>query len=213
MVQSEAPLTWRMYQQYYVGDPLFLEGSSGTGDEEFESTYIHTAEARSVTGKGIKEKFEEEKAIQRQSIYDCPPILDVPKVPRLICIYGTNLTTEVSYYFKRSKGTFSLDSAADSMSKTAQPANPSGLMIKGGVGYEREVEGATKSGDGTVPYCSLAYPREWVKMMEERNIPKDDRVKIQMIEVQGAEHREMLKDESVLMHILSTVSSFDQTLL
>ena len=59
-----------------------------------------------------------------------------------------------------------LDPAADEHSNNKSYANPKGLHISYGIGVETCTTQQTigkncKSGDGTVPYCSLALPRLW----------------------------------------------------
>jgi len=142
---------------------------------------------------------------ERRESYDVPPMLDAPPLHNLFCIYGINLATEVSFYMKKGKSTkIGLDTAADSMSKKVTQSNPSGLTIKGGIGFEtkttpQRVGGLCASGDGTVPYASLTYPKIWTQMAKERGSP----LNVEFTEIQGAEHRKMLADESVIINVLS----------
>lgn len=61
----------------------------------------------------------------------------------------------------------------------------------GGIAYEtkatqqNKLRGRTRSGDGTVPYASLSYCSNW-----------SDEIDVTIEELEGAEHREILKDKS-----------------
>ena len=55
-----------------------------------------------------------------------------------------------------------------------------------------------------VPYCSLNYPRVW--MREKRD--SKSKQNIQIIEVDGAEHRDMLIHEFVLYSVAVLASNF-----
>lgn len=65
-------------------------------------------------------------------------MLRPPPVENLWVLYGINLNTEVSYYFKPHKtqqGRYVLDAAADKYShKKIAGVNPRGLRISGGIG-------------------------------------------------------------------------------
>ena len=82
---------------------------------------------------------------------------------------GVNLPTEVSYYFEVDQETkeVTLDKSADQMSEHVQEGNPAGLRIRGGIGYEvpstpqPSLDMRKRSGDGTVPYCSLSHTTQW----------------------------------------------------
>ena len=80
---------------------------------------------------------------------------------------GVNLDTETAYYFKDKGGKLSADTTMDKESCRITPNNPSGLKINTGVGYETSdtsqpfLDGACRSGDGTLPYSSMAYARVW----------------------------------------------------
>ena len=68
--------------------------------------------------------------------------------------------------------------------------------MKGGVLLETE-KGAGKSGDGTVPFASMNHCRTWA----------NDGCKVKVVELQGADHREILADsnfhQTVLKHVVS----------
>jgi len=135
------------------------------------------------------------------------PIFQPPPIDNLWVIYGVNLPTEVSYFFKPSKAKrkrLQLDSAADKFTyQKIAFINPRGLKITDGVAFEMrntyQPNARThRSGDGTVPYVSLNFPATW---RESKDAPKD----IKIVEVEGAEHREMLNNEAVFYHILKFV--------
>ena len=77
-------------------------------------------------------------------------------------------------------------------------SNPAALKISNGIGFEtfntkQPILGNRRcSGDATLPYASMAYAREWRKAG----------VDVDVIEIDGAEHREMMSDKCVIFHIL-----------
>eukprot|EP00009_Paramoeba_aestuarina_P010426 CAMPEP_0201535998 /NCGR_PEP_ID=MMETSP0161_2-20130828/60674_1 /ASSEMBLY_ACC=CAM_ASM_000251 /TAXON_ID=180227 /ORGANISM="Neoparamoeba aestuarina, Strain SoJaBio B1-5/56/2" /LENGTH=109 /DNA_ID=CAMNT_0047941459 /DNA_START=360 /DNA_END=685 /DNA_ORIENTATION=- len=108
--------------------------------------------------------------------------------------------TEVGYYLQKDgKNRLAMDMSADRYSgKKLAGLNPRGLVIQEGIAYEtpETFQHSTKehkSGDGTVPYCSLSYAeRVW-----------SDSVHVYAIEIEEAEHREMLNNEAVLNALLA----------
>lgn len=131
--------------------------------------------------------------------------------PNLWVLYGTNLNTEVSYYFKPHKndnGRYVLDVGSDKYSEQKIGGiNPRGLRIVGGIGFETPQTfqanvRANKSGDGTVPYCSLSYAFKWQEMAEAGNLPLKH---VRVTEIDGADHREMLNNAAVFDAIISRV--------
>lgn len=101
-----------------------------------------------------------------------------------------------------------MDKDADKFSnQKLEGINPAGFRIKGGIGYEtkdtfQQSARANKSGDGTVPYCSLNYVTYWEKLSKEEDIPLKN---VHIVEIEGAEHREMLIDPIVTFQILNKV--------
>lgn len=133
------------------------------------------------------------------------PILSPPVgISKLLCIYGTEVDTEVSYYLAKKEKEFEMNyhSKADSLSLQVCDSNPAGLFIKNGIGYETKatcqpcLNGLPNSGDGTVPYASLSHCRCWTNL---------DSVNVDIIEVPGAEHTEMLQNPEVIFHILKSL--------
>jgi hypothetical protein len=167
----------------------------------------------------------------QKSYYDPDPIVKeifsrVPPIRRLWNVYGVNLPTEVSFFVKEKNQQPRFDKSGDRFSRT-NPAvnikdflrsiiffsgnkllhlNPNGLEIVGGIAYETEstLQSITRtcvSGDGTVPYSSLAYPRVWEKEAETQGIEFDVIFK----EIEGAEHREILRNEECFSAIIDLV--------
>ena len=158
---------------------------------------------------------------------ECPSVFQRPPVNRLWCVYGVNLPTEVSYYFKASSRGLHLDASADKYSKKkVSIVNPRGFTISGGVAFEsrdtyQPTIRETKSGDGTVPFCSLNYPSVWMKEEKERRRRKRKRMKekgteereeererefcVLNFEIDGAEHRDMLTNEGVFDVVIDLV--------
>ena len=77
----------------------------------------------------------------------------------------------------------------------------SNFKCEGGVAYETKdtrqnsLKGQKRGGDGTVPYPSLSYCRRWKKD-----------VNVRIAEIEGAEHREILKNKTFLQLVLEYVS-------
>ena len=137
-----------------------------------------------------------------------PPVLLPPPVQNLWVVIGTNLSTEVSYYFKPGSNQLVLDSSADQYSgKKIAGINPRGLKITGGIGFETKTTyqpstRVNKSGDGTVPYCSLNLAESnWRDYAARNNLP----IQIQTFEIEGAEHREMLCHGGVTNKVIDLV--------
>jgi hypothetical protein len=128
-----------------------------------------------------------------------PPILSAPPLKRIWLINGINRQTEVGYFMKSKRA--ELDNTADRYSgKKMAGINPRGLMIQDGIAYEtpdtyqQSIKGH-KSGDGTVPYCSLNFAStEW-----------GNELLVYPIEVEDAEHREMLNNEAVFNEVINLV--------
>jgi len=153
---------------------------------------------------GYYESYFRTDPLYEKETPGCPQLacLQPPPIKRLWCVYGVNLPTEVGYFMKvkqkKKKGGLvskvSLDRAMDKHSeKKVAGINPLGLSIDGGIVKEtpstfQSTTRTHRSGDGTVPYCSLSYPRAWAKPGE---------LLVRMEEIEGAEHREMLKDDRV----------------
>jgi len=176
LVEQCAPSSFGFYNQFYAANPKYLAG------------------------------FKEGDCC------DLPPILSPPPVKNLWVIAGVNLPTEMSYYFRphvTSKGDtrFVLDSRADKYSeKKIAGVNPRGLQIAGGMGFETRNTYQPKfrrnrSGDGTVTYCSLMYVEEW----REQAKASGQQIDIQVVEVEGAEHRAMLAHDAVFSAIIDFV--------
>ena len=77
----------------------------------------------------------------------------------------------------------------------------SNFKCEGGVAYETKdtrqnsLKGQKRGGDGTVPYPSLSYCKKWKSEMNVR-----------IAEIEGADHREILKNKTFLQLVLEYVS-------
>eukprot|EP00339_Tiarina_fusa_P000587 CAMPEP_0117006666 /NCGR_PEP_ID=MMETSP0472-20121206/6813_1 /TAXON_ID=693140 ORGANISM="Tiarina fusus, Strain LIS" /NCGR_SAMPLE_ID=MMETSP0472 /ASSEMBLY_ACC=CAM_ASM_000603 /LENGTH=969 /DNA_ID=CAMNT_0004708197 /DNA_START=770 /DNA_END=3679 /DNA_ORIENTATION=- len=187
--------------------------------ESYEA--LDTDEIIDLTAPNLSKFFEE--FYQQNSLFlKCaegellPPVLQPPPVENMWNLYGINMKTEVSYYFKKHRsipGRYVLDSSADKFTgRKIGGINPKGLAISGGIGYENQntfqtAGNVNRSGDGTVPFCSLAFPKTfWRPLAQEGNIPLKNLINI---EVEGAEHRTMLNDPAVFEHIFHMLCSKD----
>jgi hypothetical protein len=68
--------TWNVFRDFYLNDNLFLNGQSGTIDDRFDTNLqseVSLVETSTAHKKGV-----------------LPPILDVPYLDNLFCIYGVN---------------------------------------------------------------------------------------------------------------------------
>lgn len=120
---------------------------------------------------------------------------EAPPVDRMYAIYGVNLRTECLYFFKPSTG-------KDPVTKLV--LDPEGYMqhykCSNGIGYETkrtpQPDGRSVSGDGTVPYASLAHCRKWQG--------RDD-IDVRITELEKCEHRDILKDKRFVKHMIDYV--------
>ena len=149
-----------------------------------------------------------------EDIYSKDPLLpreavDAPPVQRVQAIYGTNLPTEVGGVYRHKhgmidKGHLSNYYELDTSATLAQDATANGYRIQKGILEETKKtrqaivgsgETKTASGDGTVPYYSLQHVRNWAK----------EGCEVQVTELDGAEHREILADKRFHDALLSYV--------
>jgi len=119
--------------------------------------------------------------------------LKAPPVDKILAIYGINLKTENFYFYKESvNGLTKLE-----LDTTGTMPN---YVCSGGIAYETpdtpqpKLGGRKRSGDGTVPYPSLSYCSYWKSSVD-----------VTIEELEGAEHREILKDKSFTRIILEYV--------
>mmetsp|Transcript_31741 Transcript_31741/g.49648 ORF Transcript_31741/g.49648 Transcript_31741/m.49648 type:complete len:702 (-) Transcript_31741:47-2152(-) len=140
-----------------------------------------------------------------------PAVLQPPPISNLWVIYGVNLNTEVSFFYKPSsqeKSRLVLDPSADRYSGKKVFLNPRGLLIAGGIAYETKTTyqpniRAQKSGDGTIPFSSLNYAFSWKRECEGN--PNSNLKSVKIIEVEGVEHRAMLIHEAVFVNVIDLV--------
>ena len=147
--------------------------------------------------KFIKSRYEDDPIGPRTR-----SALDAPPVSRIIAIFGVNKPTEIGAVYRRRCLLVKDDHKVEKM-HTLDPSarlvsNKGGLTLKGGVLLETE-KGAGKSGDGTVPFASMDHCRSW----------DNHGCKVTVVELQGADHREILADsnfhQTVLKHVVVSV--------
>jgi Lecithin:cholesterol acyltransferase len=122
-------------------------------------------------------------------------------VKRLVSVYGVNLKTPValSYEMPRNSETPKFGS---------RPPNfPTSYSFKDGTVFETrrtrqptlvDQEVVTRSGDGTVPYASLAYCHQWKRSFDYDHFQVD--------ELDGVEHREILASTELFRIVIQAVS-------
>lgn len=124
--------------------------------------------------------------------------IDAPPVNKIIAIFGVNRPTEIGAVYRR-RCLLVKDNHQIEKMHTLDPSarlatRKGGLTLKGGILLETE-KGAGKSGDGTVPFASMDHCRSWNK----------DGCEVKVVELQGADHREILADsnfhKTVLEHV------------
>jgi hypothetical protein len=142
------------------------------------------------------------------------PYLEAPPVRKLICMYGVNLPTEISYFFKVNDDNPAypqpeLDTAQDSISKKeTRNINPAALEIRGGIMFESKstVQPAFDqkkiSGDGSVPYASMAYA--WKLKERSAALKAAGKVapEIEIVELDGVGHRAIMSADAVVAAII-----------
>ena len=165
VLHSHIPRTQKFYEEFYLQNPLYMATSRLNQEKD-----------------GIT-----------------PRVLCPPPVKRIWVLNGINRTTEIGYYLKSKKA--ELDPSVDKASgKKLAGINPRGLLIQDGIAYEgsdtyQPSIFACKSGDGTVPFCSLNYAE----------IAWSRDVHVYTVEVEDAEHREMLNNDACIGEILNLV--------
>jgi len=118
-----------------------------------------------------------------------------PPVKNIKAIYGINLNTEVGAIYKRKKiiaerkdkvkARFELDENAK-LPDDSLWLNDDGILFETKDTPQTVVDGdiVTCCGDGTVPYWSLQHVNTW-----------KDKCNVEVVELEGARHREILADE------------------
>ena len=134
-------------------------------------------------------------------------LFKAPPCKRVFHAYGTGLDTEVGYFFKHKNGVELMPSGPKSscgveLDSTASMSDQN-FKVKSGVIYETKttrqtVDGSEirASGDGTVPYYSLRYSKQW----------DGPTCRSEICEIDDSEHREILADSrfhNVLLEYLS----------
>jgi hypothetical protein len=136
------------------------------------------------------------------------PVLQPPPVERIWVVNGVNRPTEVGYFLRSKRSEPQIDTSADKFSgKKSAFVNPRGLLINEGIAYEtsetyQPSSNEVKSGDGTVPYCSSNYAE----------VAWGEHCHVYSIEIEEAEHREMLNNDAVFWEIIKLVCTRDVAL-
>ena len=124
---------------------------------------------------------------------------DPPPVDRIVAIFGVNRPTELGAVYRRRSLIIQDDHRVEKLhtldSSARLVSNMGGLSLKGGILLETEM-GAGKSGDGTVPYWSMNHCRSW-----------KDACNVKVVELQGADHREILADAKFHRTVIDYVTS------
>lgn len=138
------------------------------------------------------------------------PCLEVPPIRRLVCIYGVNLPTEVSYFFKVNDDNPQflqpeLDVSQDSISKKeTKVLNPMGLDIRGGIMFESKstpqpaFDKKKISGDGSIPYASMAYAHKLKERTSMRRAIGCAAADVEIIELESVGHRALLSTDATI---------------
>jgi len=137
---------------------------------------------------------------------DTPTALLPPPVPRLRCIYGTGAKTEAQLFYKYVESTVPGIPSELRLDAHALKAKtlPSHLTFKGGIVWEQNTsDGSWTSGDGTVPYPSLALSKVWERdLASGSNGAADWKVSsILNVELPDATHLETLYDNRFLQQV------------
>jgi hypothetical protein len=128
---------------------------------------------------------------------------DAPPVDRVIAIFGVNRPTEVGAVYRRralvvqpgNQQKLEKLHRLDSSSRITTFSKAGGKIIKGGAILETKTADS-KSGDGTVPYFSMEHCRKW----------QSKACDVKVIELEGADHREILADERFHSIVLDNVT-------
>jgi len=134
------------------------------------------------------------------------PMVTPPPVNRLYALYGINLDTELKYLVKKGKAGISQRKLDTHWKPTGDQFNSYNFSM--GRIYETPDtpqklrahltgKDARCSGDGTVPYASLAWCKQW-----EGKIPE-----LIIEELEGVEHRAILNDKLFFQKFLEYVAA------
>lgn len=121
-------------------------------------------------------------------------MVDPIPVENLYAIYGVNLETE-SFCFVR-PAPAGADPPMELDTDGALPTH----KCKAGIGYETKatpqkvLNGACRSGDGTVPYASLSYCQNWT-----------NHINVKIDELEQCDHRDILKDKRFLRNVVKYI--------
>jgi len=192
LIDAGAEILWNHFEKYYLNNEYYLKKVVGKQVEGGDATEANGRHSWNLSSNPEPSSL--------------PPALLPPPVKNFFIINGVNVDTEVNFFFKAGKGSepvFILDLGQDGHT----PIN--GLKTKGGIVFETretqqkifsgdgKIHFVKKSGDGTVPYASLSYFSRF------HNRP--DAPHIEIVEIEGAQHREILSNDEAFETILDYV--------
>mmetsp|Transcript_10073 Transcript_10073/g.21646 ORF Transcript_10073/g.21646 Transcript_10073/m.21646 type:complete len:716 (+) Transcript_10073:79-2226(+) len=173
--------------------------AGGENYEEFSGYDLAEREGLEKSLRFIKQAYDDDEYGPRH--YSS---MEPPPIKRVHAIYGVNLPTEVGCVYSRQDTCLS-DNVLQSLylpDEKAKISKNTGYKMSGGLIMEtpntaQKVSGGIieKSGDGTVPYWSLAHAKTWNS--------KECRVTVK--ELDKAPHREILNDTRLHEGILNYV--------
>lgn len=184
-----------------AGDNLVCHPSLGTG--VYKSVGLEDMLKLEGCSRIWREYYKEDR------VYDDTG-LRVPPLKRVVSFSGVNVRTPVAYALrlttKRVSSTGHTSKSApmsrfmldDEAQLDLRHSDAQRLGMSGGIIYEEPGRGV-ETGDGTVPYMSLAHARNWRQHLDYREVFFD-----------SVEHREMLSDPKMHHALLEVLSNNTQ---
>jgi hypothetical protein len=162
--------------------------AKGVDCQEFSGYDILEREGLEDILRVIKTTYDDDAKMGPRSVSSYQP----PPVKRVHSIYGINLPTEMAGVYKRKDACLSNDRLRNlyKLDSKATVDQASGYTVRGGLMFETKhtkqtvAGGRCVSGDGTVPYWSLQHAKSW----------HGPSCEVSVLELEGAEHREILAD-------------------
>jgi hypothetical protein len=210
MQEAGAENSWKFFQEYYLSNPLYLRCEKEDIDLENEEEYYCNLPPalrppllpRLVIINGI---------LSFESISSHPFLYLTPISNINIYIIGVNVDTEVNYFFRKEQNTLAVDVEGEDF-------DVNGLKTKNGIVNETKDtpqklfsrDGKPKivhrSGDGTVPYFSLSYYVSLFEKLKQYPHPYGPLPELEVVEIPGAAHREILSHDDTLDVVLDVLS-------
>jgi hypothetical protein len=162
--------------------------AKGVDCQEFSGYDIMEREGLEDILRVVKTTYDNDAKMGPRGISSSQP----PPVKRVHSIYGINLPTEMAGIYKRKDNCLSNDRLRNlyKLDSKATVDLASGYTVKGGLMFETKdtkqtvAGGRRVSGDGTVPFWSLQHAKSW----------QGPSCEVSVVELEGAEHREILAD-------------------